>query len=1081
MSAQEVDKKVLRAIETFENKEYVRAIEQFQKIRKDNENEYLPLKYIARSYRKIYQYNEAEVFFTLVVNSENAEAEDFLYYGQTLRANGKLVAAREQFEKFGELSKNQTLTNLLLQSFDEVETWENEPKKFITKQGEGLNTRHSEYGFLAFKDKYYITSNREKNYTSPEVFKQDETPYTSIFEIDTALLLSNDASFESVVGRLNTDYFDGPMTINKAENKCVIMRIDNELRGKDFQNKMKLYEGEFVNGKWKNFKAFPFNSNEFSNGHPTYGKTENELYFISDREGGFGKFDIYFSEKVDGEWQEPINLGAAINSRNNEVFPYYNSNKIYFSSDGFSGYGGLDLLVSEYKDGWQAPKNMKSPINSSRDDFGIYYLTDSTGFYVSNRDGGKGNDDIYSFFESKKPVTVGVSGLLEYKNEAVEGTRILLVDANDSVIATKYTDSQGRFKFNNLPYDENVFLKIQTEDADLYDNARLYLTDEEGLKIKLIERFKNGSFVFKALPIDETKQLALEELAENNLVKVLNFQGKIYKSLPGDYQDEVMVYLVDDDGNVVDSVLTDQFGNFKFNKLGLDNEQNYFVQMDESDPELNIAFVNEGGRIYKLSNAVNGRFAAARENRINLNNGYTGVIAKLESNGRPMPFTKVSIYNEDNKLIATVLTNEFGEFQYNKLNLDAEYYFKLEEVVDETNLNVKAYMVDYEGKELYLIRRLRDGEFTFTALTMEEYKELQFIEEQLVPNLIGLNGQIYEALPGDFSNQLKVYLLDESGEIIDSTFTNDLGKFNFEKLSADRNYTFKIEGDNEYNLALINENDEIIEQALINEKGNFSYKKLTYQVATFQPLEMEDSDLLDDRLTQEINGQVFQKLPGDFSEGMEVYIYNENGDLVGTSYTDRNGRFSFKKLKPDENYYFRIEHHDEDFQLLTLDDSENVLEKTVKNNQGRFNYKQLKSDNHSFLVEDAVDHHQVLYFDQQKIELDEFTVYYRFDTVKLNTVSKKKLQEFARIVKDEGYKVEIHSYTDTRGDNLYNENLSRARTNEVMNYLIELGFKENDLIGNYYGELNPVVDCVTKKCDNDDHALNRRTVVKLRE
>lgn len=1082
LPAQINDKQIERAIKKFENKEYIAAIQQFKKLYTEDPKAYIPLKYIANSYRKINEYDKAEIYYNLVVNSVHVEAEDHLNYGQALRANGKLAAAVDQFEKFAAKSQNKLLSNLLIQSINTVETWENEPKNFVSSAGEGLNSEHSEYGFLAFKDKYYITSNREKNFNSPEAFTWDGSAFMSVFEIDTAKLLAPGAEFVSVPGRLNTEYHDGPMTVNKAGDKLVIMRIDNQLRGKNFVNKMKLYEGVYEGGKWKSFKPLPFNSDEYSSGHPAYGENEDVLYFMSDKEGGFGGMDLYKSVRVDGKWQTPENLGATINTSRNESFPYYRNGKLYFASNGFSGYGGYDIFVSEYgENAWQSPVNLKNPINSPRDDFGIYFLTDSTGYYASNRVGGMGEDDIYSFIYSTKALSVGITGIFEYKSLPVEGTKIVIVDKNDSIVFITYTDEQGRFKFTNLPYDESVLLRIDTEDKDLLKDGRLYLTDENGDKIKLIQRLRNGKFTFKALPPDETKQLALMELEDSKLVNSFAFEGKVFKKLPGDFAQEMMVYLVDDEGRVVDSMLTDKSGNFNFKKLGLDNGKNYFVQMAIEDPDLNIAFINEEGRFYKMSSAVDGKFVLSDEEKANLNNGFTGIIAKLEAFGKALPFTRVDIYDKNNKLIATVISNEFGEFQFNKLAIDEEYYFTVPDLEDETRLNTKLYVIDGKGDELYLIRQLKEGKFFFIALPMDEYEKLRFLEESLVPRLVELKGQIFKKLPGDFNYKSKVYLVDEGGNIIDSVYTNSTGQFNFEKLNPDRNYSFRLAENQDLNLALLDEENKIIEQAIINERGNFVYKKLTYQVANFEPLEEVDAALFEDELTHQIRGQVYQKLPGDFDKGMEVYIYNEAGELVGTTFTDANGNFTFKKLKADQNYYFRIEHSDEDFQLLTLDNDNNVLNKTIKNEKGHFKYHKLGTQEHSLLIEDEIDHHQVLYFDTKKIELDEFTVYYRFDSVLLNTVSKLRLKSFADLIKGQEFFTEVHSYTDTRGSEEYNRKLSKERTDNVIAYLISQGVDKEKIGGNYYGELSPVVDCETKKCNNEDHALNRRTVVKLKK
>ncbi len=1077
--AQEKDRRIERAKKRYENKEYVEAIVQFKKLYDEDANAYIPIKYIANSYRKINKYEQAEVFYTLVVNSVYVTAEDHLNFGQTLRANGKLSAAKEQFEKFAEKSQNRVLANLLLQSMDEVKTWEKEAKNFMVKPAEGLNSEEAEYGFLTFQDKYYITSNRDKNFNSPEAFSWDGSAYMSIYEIDTAEINATNGKFILLKNKMNSDYHDGPLTINATQDKCIIMRIDNEMRGKNFVNRMKLFEGEYIDGKWKNFKRLPFNSHEYHTGHPAYGKDENELFFMSDRTGGEGGMDLYRVERNEGVWGQVENLGPTINTAKNESFPYYKNNKLYYSSDGFSGYGGYDLFVSENKGNWQAPTNLKSPINSARDDFGMYFVTENSGYYASNRDGGKGKDDIYKFVYSQEILSIGLSGVLEYKALPVEGTKIVMLGANDSIVAFEYTDTEGRFRFENLPYNEDVILRVESDDLDLIKDGRLFLTDDHGDKIKWLNRLKNGSFAFKALMPEEIKSIALIELEDSKLVHILNYKGQVYKKLPGDFAGPELVYLVDKEGTIIDSMFTDLAGGFQFQKLGLDDGRDYFVIMAEDDPELNIALINGSNRYYKLENSEEGKYILSDENLSNINSGFTGIIARLETSGKPLPFTKVNIYDEINNVVATIFTNESGEFQFNNLRIDERYYFRAIDISEEINLKTKLYVIDEKGDPLFLVKRLLDGRYSLLALPFDEYYKFRMAEKFSVPKFVALKGQIFKKLQGDFSDSMKVYLLDEGGKVVDSMYTDTRGYFNFEKLNPERNYSFKLSESKDMNLALLDADNLVIEHAVINEQGNFAYKRLTYQVATFEPIELIDGELILAEQSQEIFGQVYQKLPGDFKAGMEVYIYNEAGEIVGTAFTDSEGKFKFTKLVTDEHYYFKIEHHEEDFQLITLDENANVLDKTIKNSIGRFKYRKLGSEEHVILLEDAFDHHQVVYFDKRKIELDEFTVFYRFDSVKLNTVSKLRLQDFADLIRGEPFKIEVHSYTDKRGSPAYNQKLSKSRTNSVIAYLVSQGLKPENLIENYYGELMPVVDCQLNRCDNDDHALNRRTVVKL--
>ena len=134
---------------------------------------------------------------------------------------------------------------------------------------------------------------------------------------------------------------------------------------------------------------------------------------------------------------------------------------------------------------------------------------------------------------------------------------------------------------------------------------------------------------------------------------------------------------------------------------------------------------------------------------------------------------------------------------------------------------------------------------------------------------------------------MKVYLLDEGGKIVDSMYSDTKGYFNFEKLNPDRNYSFKRSESKDMNLALLDADNLVIEEAVINDKGNFTYKKLTYQVANFEALTLDDTQLIENNRTQEIFGQVYQKLPGDFKAGMEVYVYNEAGEVVDQEFIGR--------------------------------------------------------------------------------------------------------------------------------------------------------------------------------------------------
>ena len=124
---------------------------------------------------------------------------------------------------------------------------------------------------------------------------------------------------------------------------------------------------------------------------------DTRLYFSSRNPEGYGKFDLYYSDKKDGIWTDPVNLGPVINTSESEVFPFlYKENRLYFSSGGHDSQGGLDIFYSDWIDNeWTTPVNMPRPFNSRSDDFGFVANAEmDTGYFASNR---RGTDDIYSF------------------------------------------------------------------------------------------------------------------------------------------------------------------------------------------------------------------------------------------------------------------------------------------------------------------------------------------------------------------------------------------------------------------------------------------------------------------------------------------------------------------------------------------------------------------------------------------------------------------------------------------------------------------------------------------------------------
>lgn len=163
--------------------------------------------------------------------------------------------------------------------------------------------------------------------------------------------------------------------------------------------RMKLFYLERVGGRWGNPHTFIFNDSTVSFAHPYLSKNGKIFFFVSDMAGGVGGTDIYFcvNDSAKG-WSAPTNIGAPINTKGNELYPFYDeiNNVLYFSSDTHPGMGGYDIFRADLDSEPIAISNVKAPINSSYDDFSLIFdKTLSYGFLSSNRKGGKGLEDIY--------------------------------------------------------------------------------------------------------------------------------------------------------------------------------------------------------------------------------------------------------------------------------------------------------------------------------------------------------------------------------------------------------------------------------------------------------------------------------------------------------------------------------------------------------------------------------------------------------------------------------------------------------------------------------------------------------------
>lgn len=492
---------------------------------------------LAESFKMMSNYTAAEEQLAIVVADSAKTAEDVLAYAQILKINAKYPEAKEQMATYAEMKKDE----------NRVQLYQKNPNyllELMRDQGQfkishlDMNTEEQEFGATYAGNKIIFTSSRANIGVAMRKWNGNQLAFLDLYEAKI------DSSSANLVGirktsEMNKKYHEGPACFNSAATQVMITRNNYSSNSSDGVTKLELFEAVLKDGKWSDWRAFDYNNKEYSVGHPALNAAGDVLYFASDMPGGFGGVDLYKSTKnADGTWSKPENLGAQINTEGNEEFPTYNeSGLLFFASDGQPGLGGLDVFVCKVTGNtYSKVTNLGMPVNTSKDDFSL--VLDSAqkkGYFASNRDGGNGNDDIYSF-DLLKPFMFGkvIEGVAKTPSgETLEEVAVTLSDAEGKIIATTITEKNGAYKFD---VDDNTdfVLKGSKETFSNGKNTASTKSSENPVIADLVMD-KAPTFALLALVTDQKTGAPLKDVA----MKITNTKGETIEYVTpesGDYK-----------------------------------------------------------------------------------------------------------------------------------------------------------------------------------------------------------------------------------------------------------------------------------------------------------------------------------------------------------------------------------------------------------------------------------------------------------------------------------------------------------------------------------------------------------------
>ena len=401
---------------------------------------------IAESYRKLNDPVNAADWYAQVVDDTVAHAEHWLYYAEALSSNGKYQLAKQWYERYNQKTGQERRATHRIRGIEELKSlFRNEP--FVSVNEVAFNSPESDFSPTFYGDQLVFASAREGKGS----FAWDHSNYLDLYRA------SEDNSVEKLEEGVNGKYHEGSAVFYDDNTRVIFTRSNyqkNKIgKSREGVNTLELFYSEKTDDDtWTAPERLPFNSAEFSTGHPTL-SSDTTLYFASDRPGGFGGTDLYRCARENGTWGEPVNLGKTINTEGNEMFPYlYDDTQLFFASNGHEGLGGLDVFGTDISKGTDGSiANLGSPINTSADDFGLIVKPDGQhGYFTSNREGGAGNDDIYTF-TSLKPLLdqFTLRGVITDKKDGTPlfAARVTLQDNDGKTITAMPTDNQGAYSF----------------------------------------------------------------------------------------------------------------------------------------------------------------------------------------------------------------------------------------------------------------------------------------------------------------------------------------------------------------------------------------------------------------------------------------------------------------------------------------------------------------------------------------------------------------------------------------------------------------------------------------------------------
>jgi peptidoglycan-associated lipoprotein len=519
LSAQAQKNFTLEADGAFGNYSFFQAVELYKKAyskEKSTAEKKRILYQIGRSYYELQDNTNAASWLKKSVLAGHDDPEAQYYLADAIRKQGKFDEALIEFEKFKTLKPSDPRGATGIKSCQLAQEWKDNPTRYLVEAEPLLNSKQFDFSPTWAGKKYdelIFTSTREgstgniidpntgENFSALWYTKRDKKGKWSVPQLldETVNGSESNEGSASLDGKFKTLYFTRCVSKKNKSLGCEIYMSKNSGR------------------KWDEPEMIKINKPDTCVvGHPSIGLKDDYLFFASDMPGGKGGKDIWVIkyDKKAKAWGDPINI-SGINTPGDEMFPFiHDDGRLFFASNGHPGMGGLDIFSSERvgtTDNWGNVLNMKSPINSAANDFGIIFEGNiDRGYLTSDRDGGRGGDDIWSF--RIPPIKFIIDGVITdvETGEPIPGAIVKLIGTDGSSVEAK-ADELGYYEFDEKEgtEDERYISANTSYTMDVTSPGYLKGKGQEStVGIEVSTRFKHD---FKLQSI-KTKEIRFPEV-----------------------------------------------------------------------------------------------------------------------------------------------------------------------------------------------------------------------------------------------------------------------------------------------------------------------------------------------------------------------------------------------------------------------------------------------------------------------------------------------------------------------------------------------------------------------------------------